>query len=206
VHIDALRRDPVRVWEFYALRLDALGRAEPNDGHLALAELEEGGWVRAVVTQNVDGLHQRAGSREVVEVHGSLREAECVHCGARVPMADALASLPLPACPECGEVLKPGVVMFGELLPAEAIERAQQLAAEAGLLLVVGSTLEVHPIAALPGETLAAGGALAIVNRGSTPWDSRAELMLDAGAGETLRALAAALGIVEADRPRRSDG
>jgi NAD-dependent protein deacetylase/lipoamidase len=205
-HIDAFRRDPARVWEFYALRLDALAPAEPNDGHRALAELEQQGWIRAIVTQNVDGLHQRAGSREVVEVHGSLREAECVHCGVRVPMAEAVASLPLPACPECGEVLKPGVVMFGELLPALAIERAQQLAAEAGLLLVVGSSLEVHPVAALPGATVAAGGALALVNHDGTPWDSRAQLVIDGGAGETLRAVAIALGIVEADRPRRSDG
>jgi NAD-dependent deacetylase len=204
--IDAFRRDPVRVWEFYALRLDALARAEPNDGHRALADLEERGWVRAVVTQNVDGLHQRAGSREVVEVHGSLREAECVHCGVRVPMEDAVGALPLPPCPECGEVLKPGVVMFGELLRARAIEEARQLAAEAGLLLVVGSSLEVHPVAGLPGETLAAGGLLAIVNRGGTPWSSRAELVIDAGAGETLREVAAALDIVEADPPRRSDG
>jgi NAD-dependent deacetylase len=96
--------------------------------------------------------------------------------------------------------------MFGELLPVEAIERAQQLAAEAGLLLVVGSSLEVHPVAALPADTLGAGGALAIVNRGETPWDSCAELVLDAGAGETLSALAAALDIVETDRPRRRDG
>lgn len=198
-HIDSLRRDPARVWEFYALRLDALAQAEPNDGHRALAELEQHGWIRAIVTQNVDGLHQRAGSRGVVEVHGSLREAECLACGVRVPMADAIASLPLPACPDCGDVLKPGVVMFGELLPVAAIERAQQLAADAGLLLVVGSSLEVHPVAALPGETLAAGGALALVNRGGTPWDSRAELVLDAGAGETLRAAAAALDIVESD-------
>jgi NAD-dependent protein deacetylase/lipoamidase len=205
-NIDSLRHDPARVWEFYALRLDALAEAKPNDGHYALAELEERGWIRAIVTQNVDGLHQRAGSRDVVEVHGSLREAECIHCGVRVPMADAVDSLPLPACPECGEVLKPGVVMFGELLPVAAIERAQQLAAEAGLLLVVGSSLEVHPVAALPADTLAAGGTLAIVNRGETPWDSRAELVLDAGAGETLRALATALGIVEAERARRSDG
>jgi NAD-dependent protein deacetylase/lipoamidase len=205
-NIDALRRAPAQVWEFYALRLDALGGAEPNEGHRALAELEERGWIRAVVTQNVDGLHQRAGSREVVEVHGSLREAECLHCGVRVPMEDALAWLPLPPCPECGEILKPGVVMFGELLPQAAIEQAQALAAGAGLFLVVGSSLEVHPVAGLPGETLAAGGAIAIVNRGSTPWDSRADLVLDAGAGETLRGLAAALGIVEADRSRRSDG
>jgi NAD-dependent deacetylase len=205
-HIDALRREPARVWEFYALRVDVLAQAEPNDGHRALAELEQQGWIRGVVTQNVDGLHQRAGSREVVEVHGSLRKAECIHCGVRVPTADALASLPLPPCPECGEVLKPGVVMFGELLPAAEIERAQQLAAEAELLLVVGSSLEVHPVAALPGETLATGGTLAIVNRGGTPWDSRAELVVDAGAGETLSALASALAMVEADRPRRSDG
>jgi NAD-dependent deacetylase len=205
-HIDALRRDPARVWEFYALRLDALGQAQPNDGHRALAELEERGWIRAVVTQNVDGLHERAGSSEIVEVHGSLREAECTACKVRVPMADAIASRPLPACPECGEVLKPGVVMFGELLPVEAIERAQQLAREAALLLVVGSSLEVHPVAALPGETLAAGGALAIVNRGETSWDSRAELVLDAGAGETLRRLASRLGMVEIDLTRRSDG
>jgi NAD-dependent deacetylase len=205
-NIDSLRRDPARVWEFYALRLDALAEAEPNDGHRALAQLEESGWIRAIVTQNVDGLHERAGSRDVVEVHGSLREAECTRCRVRVPMADAVESLPLPACPACGEVLKPGVVMFGELLPAEAIGRAQELARDAGLLLVVGSSLEVHPVAALPGETLAAGGALAIVNRGGTPWDSRAELVLDAGIGETLRALATTLGIVEPERARRSDG
>jgi NAD-dependent deacetylase len=205
-HVDAFRRDPARVWEFFALRLDVLAEAEPNDGHHALAELEEHGWIRAVVTQNVDGLHRAAGSQEVVEVHGSLREAECIHCGVRVSMTDAVAQLPLPACPECGEVLKPGVVMFGELLPTDAIERAQRLAAEADLMLVVGSSLEVHPVAALPGETLAAGGALAIVNRSATPWDSRADVVLHAGAGETLRALAAALDMVEADRPRRSDG
>jgi NAD-dependent deacetylase len=205
-HIDAFRRDPARVWGFYALRLDVLAQAEPNDGHRALAWLEEAGWIHAIVTQNVDGLHRRAGSREVVEVHGSLREAECIHCGTRVPMDEAVARLPLPECPECGEVLKPGVVMFGELLPVEAIERAQRLAREAGLLLVVGSSLEVHPVGALPGETLSAGGALAIVNRGGTPWDVSAELVLDAGAGDTLRALAAALDMVEADPPRRSDG
>jgi NAD-dependent deacetylase len=205
-HIDALRRHPARVWEFYASRLGAVGEAQPNGGHRALAELEERGWIRAVITQNVDGLHQRAGSRDVVEVHGSLREAECIRCGVRVPIEDALASLPLPPCPECGEILKPGVVMFGELLPVAAVERAQELAAEAGLLLVVGSSLEVHPIAALPGQTIEAGGALAIVNRGSTPWDSRADLVIDNSAGETLSGLAAALGMVGSDPPRRSDG
>jgi len=192
-HVDAFRRDPARVWEFYRLRLDVAGRAEPNDGHRALAELERGGWIHAVVTQNVDGLHARAGSREVLEVHGSLREAECLACGTRVPIADVVGELPLPSCPSCGEVLKPGVVMFGELLPVGAIERAQALAREARLLLVVGSSLQVYPVAALPEETLAAGGTLAIVNRGGTPWDARAELVVDGGAGETLRGLAEAM-------------
>ena len=109
-------------------------------------------------------------------------------------MADAVAQLPLPPCPECGEVLKPGVVMFGEMLPAPAIERAQQLAAEARLLLVVGSSLEVYPVAGLPEETLTAGGSLAIVNRGSTPWDAHADVVIDGGAGQTLSALAAMVG------------
>jgi NAD-dependent deacetylase len=189
-HIDAFLVDPTKVWGFYALRLDVVGAAEPNDGHRALAELEERGWLQAVVTQNVDGLHARAGTRDLVEVHGSLRAAKCIHCGTRVAMEDVVPLLPEPACPRCGHIVKPDVVMFGELLPAVAIARATRLATEARLLLVVGSSLEVYPIAGLPQQTLAAGGSLAIVNRGGTPWDSRAALVIDAGAGETLSALA----------------
>jgi NAD-dependent deacetylase len=192
--ISAFRRNPRKVWEFYALRFDVLTRAEPNEGHRALAELESDGLVRAVVTQNIDGLHARGGSREVVEVHGSIRSASCLACGIRVAFEQVVASLPVPPCPECGEILKPDVVMFGELLPAGAIERAEELAAGAGLLLVVGSALEVYPVAGLPEVTLAAGGALAIVNRGPTPYDGRADLKLDAGAGETLSEAVAALG------------
>jgi NAD-dependent deacetylase len=182
--IDAFRRDPAKVWEFYALRLDALARAEPNAGHRALAELERRGLVRAVVTQNIDGLHQRAGSEQVIEVHGSIRTAECLSCGEETDLDRAM-----PRCPRCGEIMKPGVVMFGELLPEGAMERAAELARSAGLLLVVGSALEVYPVASLPEETLSAGGALAIVNRGSTPYDGRADLKVDAGAGETLARL-----------------
>jgi NAD-dependent protein deacetylase/lipoamidase len=191
--IEAFLVDPVKVWDFYAKRLDVLGQAEPNAGHRALAELERHGWVRAVVTQNVDGLHARAGSRELVEVHGSLRSAVCLDCGERVPMQEAAARLPAPTCPRCGRILKPGVVMFGEYLPAAAMETALRLAAEARLLLVVGSSLEVYPVASLPEETLAAGGALAIVNRGGTQFDDRAAVVVDAGAGETLGELAAGL-------------
>jgi NAD-dependent deacetylase len=194
--ISAFRRDPVKVWEFYALRFEVLTRAEPNEGHAALAELERRGLVRAVVTQNIDTLHDRAGSRDVVEVHGSIRHADCLRCGERVPLADVVASLtrePAPRCPRCGEILKPGVVMFGEVLPEEAIDRAFELAREARLLLVVGSSLEVHPVAGLPETTLAAGGDVAIVNRGPTPYDGDAAVKVDGGAGETLAALVAAL-------------
>jgi len=188
--IDAFLADPVKVWDFYGKRFGLLATAEPNDGHRALAELEELGWVQAVITQNVDLLHERAGSRALVEVHGSIRTSSCLSCGTAVAFDDVLALLPAPPCPNCGRILKPDVVMFGELLPEAAIARATELASHAQLLLVVGSSLEVYPAAGLPLETLASGGSLAIVNRGGTPFDARADVTIDAGAGETLRALA----------------
>ena len=150
------------------------------------------------MTQNIDLLHERAGSREVVEVHGSIRESVCPGCGAGYPLTRVLGLLAgsgAPACPACGSILKPDVVFFGELLPREAIDRAFALAASAGLLLVVGSALEVYPVAGLPYETLNAGGAVAIVNRGPTAFDSRATLKIDAAAGETLDGLVRELGI-----------
>jgi NAD-dependent deacetylase len=194
--IGAFRRDPVKVWEFYALRFELLTAAEPNAGHLAVAELERRGLVAAVVTQNIDGLHALAGSREVVEVHGSIRSASCLECGERVPLEEVVAALrnePAPPCPRCGAVLKPDVVMFGELLPAVAIDRAIELVRRAGLLLVVGSSLEVHPVAGLPDEAVSAGVALAILNRGSTPFDHLASVRIDGAAGATLTELALAL-------------
>jgi NAD-dependent deacetylase len=186
--IQAFRRDPARVWSFYRQRIDLLRQAEPNAAHHALAELERRGLVEAVVTQNIDTLHSRAGSREVVEVHGSIRSAQCPGCLWAEPADDVLAQFEtrdLPSCPRCGEVLKPGVVLFGEILPAGALERATQLARGARLLLVVGSSLEVWPVAGLPLEAQ----AFAVVNRGPTALDDRALLKVDAGAGETLSAV-----------------
>jgi len=194
--IRAFRRDPVKVWEFYALRFSVLTQAEPNAGHRALAELESRGLVEAIVTQNIDGLHQRAGSRKVLEVHGSIRTASCLECGEQVSLEEVVASLrdrAAPPCPRCGAILKPDVVMFGELLPVAALDSAVELARGAGLLLAVGSSLEVYPVAGLPEETVAAGGALAIVNRGPTPFDRLAAIRIDSSAGETLAAVEAEL-------------
>ncbi|HYZ19772.1 MAG TPA: NAD-dependent deacylase [Gaiellaceae bacterium] len=192
----AFRRDPAKVWRFYAPRFAMLTDAEPNAAHLALAELERRGLVRAVVTQNIDLLHERAGSRDVVEVHGSIRTSTCPDCGAVYPLTEVvelLRSAEAPACPTCGAVLKPDVVFFGEQLPVAAIDRAYELARGAGVLLVVGSTLEVWPVAELPLTTLAAGGAFAIVNKGPTALDEKAEVRIDASAGETLGAVVAEL-------------
>jgi NAD-dependent deacetylase len=186
--IQAFRRDPERVWRFYRERIHLLEKAEPNAGHVAIAELERRGLVQAVVTQNIDTLHSRAGSREVIEVHGSIRSAQCLGCLWTEPADDVLAQLEertVPVCPHCGGVLKPGVVLFGELLPAGAMERATELARSAALVLVVGSSLEVWPAAGLPLEAR----AFAIVNRGPTALDDQALLKIDGPAGATLAAV-----------------
>ena len=190
--IEAFRADPLKVWSFYSLRLRVLVEAEPNAGHEALAELERAGHVSAVVTQNIDGLHQRAGSREVTEVHGSIRSSSCLRCGASYSLDELLALLEdaeAPVCRRCGAIVKPDVVMFGELLPEAPIDRAYELARSTGLLLVVGSTLEVWPVSQLPEETRTAGGAVAIVNKGPTSYDDRAAVKCDGAAGESLAAL-----------------
>jgi NAD-dependent deacetylase len=194
--LGAFRRDPEKVWRFYAPRFAMLAEAEPNPAHLALAELERRGLVRAVVTQNIDLLHERAGSRDVIEVHGSIRTSSCPECGAVHPLAEVVPLIEThgaPPCPACGAILKPDVVFFDELLPAGAMERATALVEEAALLLVVGSSLEVYPVADLPRSTLAAGGKVAVVNRTPTWVDARAELVVPESAGQVLAEVADAL-------------
>lgn len=195
--LGAFDADPEKVWRFYAPRFSMLTAAEPNHAHLALAELEGLGLVRAVVTQNIDLLHERAGSREVVEVHGSIRTSSCRGCEASYPLAEVLTQLEAgagaPACPACGTILKPDVVFFDELLPVGAMERATELAGEAELLLVVGSSLEVYPVAGLPQATLDAGGQIAVVNRTATWVDGRAALVLRESAGEVLERATASI-------------
>jgi NAD-dependent deacetylase len=185
--IQAFERDPELVWSFYRARIDLLLDARPNAAHVALAELERRRLVEAVITQNIDTLHSRAGSTNVVEVHGSIRSAVCPGCGREAPVEEVRRRLDvgLPRCEGCRAVLKPGVVMFGEILPRAELDRAFGLARTAELMLVVGSSLEVWPVAGLPLEAR----AFAIVNRGPTALDDRAVLKIDAPAGETLTAV-----------------
>jgi NAD-dependent deacetylase len=196
-HIDAFRRDPARFWSFYRPRLASLGAVEPNPAHEALAELERGGLLEAVITQNIDSLHLRAGSERVIEVHGTIRTATCQTCGASFNL-EQLEGLFDPddgvaICSGCLGYVKPDVVLFGELLPAEAMAEAEALAARAELMLCVGSSLEVYPVAGLPSTTLGRGGRLAIVTRGPTPYDGDAMARMDGDVVEDLTAVLGAL-------------
>ena len=196
-HIDAWRADPARFWRFYGERFAALEGKRPNGAHRALVELERRGRLDAVVTQNIDMLHRRAGTRELVEVHGTIEHSSCLACGRRYPLGEVrrrLAESPTgtPGC-DCGRPLKPDVVLFGELLPEAALERASVLAAGADLLLCIGTSLEVHPVAGLPGITAAAGGEVALVTQGATDWDRRAAVKLDGDVVAELEGVLAAL-------------
>jgi NAD-dependent deacetylase len=196
-HIDAWRADPQRFWQFYGSRFQALEGKEPNAAHRALVELERRGCLDAVITQNIDMLHRKAGTRELVEVHGTIEHSSCLRCGARYALAEVRARLAadpggVPRC-DCGHPLKPDVVLFGEWLPTDALDRAYELAGAADLLLCVGSSLEVHPISQLPGVTRANGGRVAVITQGATPWDGRAVVKLDGDVVAELEALLAAL-------------
>ncbi len=191
--IEAFRKDPVRVWSWYGPRVELLASAVPNVGHLALAELERDAHVQAVTTQNIDALHLRGGSSDVVELHGSIRRFDCLTCGAVASLTGVLAQLGdghVPLCRSCNSILKPGVVMFGEQLPERAMARATALCRETALLVVLGSSLEVWPVAGLPGETLRAGAKLAIVNLAETPYDRDAALVVREPVGVVLEQVA----------------
>ena len=196
-HIDVFRREPERFWHFYGNRFTALREKRPNGAHAALAELERRGALEAVVTQNIDGLHAAAGTRELIEVHGSISHSSCLECLAQYELEDVRARLAadpdgVPRC-DCGEPLKPDVVLFGEFLPEAAMDRATELAERADVLLCVGSSLEVYPVAGLPSITLRAGGALAIVTQSTTQYDARAAARLSGDVVAELEAVVAEL-------------
>lgn len=196
-HIDAFRTDPSRFWRFYGERFATLRDVEPNPAHHALVDLERRGLLDGVITQNVDMLHRRAGTVELVEVHGTIASSSCPNCAGRyeldhVRARQAADAAGVPRC-DCGSPLKPDVVLFGEYLPAAATERARQLAEHADLLLCIGSSLEVWPIGELPRLTLAAGGQVALITQGPTPYDDRAIVKCSGDVADELVALAAAV-------------
>jgi NAD-dependent deacetylase len=195
-HIDAFHRDTKRFWQFYRPRFADLGGKQPNRAHLSLAELEHRGDLDAVVTQNIDRLHTRAGSERVIEVHGSIATSSCTSCRASYPLegvGELFDEDGIATCACCMGKVKPDVVLFGEFLPEPAISEAQALCAGADLLLCVGSSLEVHPVAGLPALTLGSGGKLAIVTQGPTPYDGDAAVKLDGDVVAELEAVLAAL-------------
>ena len=194
-HIDAFHRDAKRFWSFYRPRFAGLSHKEPNGAHHALAELEARGMLDAVVTQNIDRLHSKAGSERVIEVHGSIATSSCTSCNARYPLerVGELFDDGVATCACCTGKVKPDVVLFGELLPERAMSEAQELCAAADLLLCVGSSLEVYPVAGLPELTLSSGGRVALVTQGPTPYDGEAALKLDGDVVDELESVLAAI-------------
>ncbi len=196
-HIDAFHRDPARFWSFYRPRFETLGEKRPNPAHEALAELERRGLIEGVITQNIDRLHRAAGSERVIELHGSIETSSCTFCGASYSLEEVEALFGddgVAECRTCAGLVKPDVVLFGELLPEAAMAEAQSLAARADLMICVGSSLEVHPAAGLPQLALARGAGLAIVTMGPTPYDADAAVKLDGDVVTELGAVLEALG------------
>jgi NAD-dependent deacetylase len=197
VTVDAFRRRPAVVWRWYAERFSRADAVTPNPAHFALARLEELFPSFTLVTQNVDGLHQRAGSRNLIELHGTLAWAKCEFCERRLPMGEAIAQAPtpedgLPTC-SCGGRFRPAVVWFGEMLPPGAMERATEEASLAEVFLSIGTSGSVYPAAGLIEVAHQAGACLIEINPEPTPFSRLADLTLREPAGEALPALTEAI-------------
>ncbi len=173
-------RGRAKFWEVLHMLGRSFGDPEPNAAHHAVTALERRGAVSAIVTQNIDGLHQRAGSREVLELHGNLDDCYCVRCEARWSSAEIMSRPSPPDCEHCGGPIRPDVVVFGDPLPAETVRRAWSAARMCDLCLVLGSSLEVHPAAELPVVARRSGAEVAIVTLSDTPLDHIATLRIRA--------------------------
>ncbi len=180
--IQAFRRDPRVFYQWIRPLAETVARALPNPAHVALAELERLGLVKAVCTQNIDGLHQKAGSVHVLELHGSMRQAKCTRCGLCVSTAELWASAmergEIPHCRQCQAVVKPDLVLYGEDLSQEVFWAAMAETKSCDVMLVVGSSLEVSPAADLPGMARRHGAQIVIVNREPTGMDSAAAIVI----------------------------
>jgi NAD-dependent deacetylase len=182
---EAFARDPQLVWNWYEWRKNLAAGAEPNSGHRALAELERQIPDFTLVTQNVDGLHARAGSRNVVELHGNILRSKCTLEAEVAEPEDYDDSVP-PRCPRCGAYLRPDVAWFGEMLPAEAFTEASQAARRCDLFLSIGTSSLVYPAAGMPYEALEVGATLVEINPSQTPLTGHANFALQGRAGEVL--------------------
>lgn len=191
--IYSFRANPRIFYEWVKPLARAMYAAQPNPAHIALAQLEALGWLAAVITQNIDMLHTRAGSKTVFEVHGHFREAVCIHCHRVLPAASLMQAWldhdELPSCPECGHAMKPNVTFYGEQLPEPAFTEATLAARKCEVMLVVGSSLEVFPAAELPALALRRGAKVIIVNREPTYVDERAAVVIDSDVALALPAL-----------------
>jgi NAD-dependent deacetylase len=189
---EAFLRNPKMVWEWYLHRRETLGNAEPNPGHFALADVERGVASFTLVTQNVDGLHARAGSRNIIELHGNILRTKCFDAGHPVDLAALEPSEPpliSPHCPQCGSRLRPDVVWFGETLPDGAMERASAAALDCEVFLCVGTSALVYPAAELPATAKHGGAVVVEVNPDPSPVADFADFILAAPSGVALPAL-----------------
>ncbi|MCS7233825.1 MAG: NAD-dependent deacylase [Synergistetes bacterium] len=189
--IDALRENPKVFYKFYKERLSTLLKAQPNEGHRILGKLEKFGFIQAVITQNIDGLHQKGGSLKVIELHGNIKEAHCMKCGHGISSTELLALLEeseVPYC-NCGGVYKVDVVLFGEILPEKAILEATKLTYGGYPWIVLGSSLVVMPAADFPRQALLHGSQLVIVNKEPTYLDEYATILFHDNIVDVLIAL-----------------
>lgn len=188
------RLHPERFYRWVKPLVRQVLAAQPNPAHYALAEMQRRGWIRVIITQNIDRLHQKAGATYVLEVHGSLDTMTCVDCGHRESAEpylhpNVLEQLDVPRCPVCGGVLKPNVVLFGENLPWGVWRAAEEAVAQADFMLVAGSSLEVYPAADLPFRAAQKGARVVLVNLSPTPFDPHADVVLRGDVAEILPAL-----------------
>jgi NAD-dependent deacetylase len=179
--LTAFRYNPQKFFEWSRFLAAAILHAEPNDAHYALAKLEEAGYLQGIITQNIDNLHFRAGSINVLEIHGHIREATCINCFNKVVLTDQIKQFVekkiIPYCEKCGGILKPDFVLFGEQLPYKVVQEARSWIRSSKLILVLGSSLEVVPVAYFPVEALNAGAHLIIINNEKTYLDDRADIV-----------------------------
>ena len=192
-NIDNFFKDPAYYWNFFReVRYPVISKARPNPAHTALARLEDEGILKSVITQNIDGLQQVAGSQNVLELHGNTRRIVCLGCERHHTMDDVYVQLDdqlPPTCPDCGGTLKPDVVFFGESLPGDILENAIAQTQASDLFLVVGSSLVVQPAASLPVAARRNGARLVIINRDPTPLDGAADLVFHESASQVLHAV-----------------